>query len=449
MHVLEKVPNGSRHPGVRRRLCALAAWCLVAGMIPQAQTQTPTPAPATPKPPEEKPPVLALKGVSSQAIYDEITRRAQGMMKSLPERVGPLTLPTAGVYTESGPGRSPATYYEKYEVAGEARIASVYEDAIDFKTAKAPDQKLAQIRDADLTGVLVARTASKEKALYGMDERMDFYEVVQKHQQLIGEGAVDPPHPKWEEACQAVGMLVLRTKLTKTASGDFVVDSNTYGPINGLCEDPKKERFWHQPAARALGTGFLIGDNLVCTASHVVKDWMPVEEVRMIFDYELDTSQVPAVVKVKKENVLEFKKVRARSLPLAPKEEGEDWAVLELQKTTTRKPLKLGAGKPKLNTAVYAIGHPGGLPLKVAPGGLVREEINPKKCFIASVDATQGNSGSPVFNFDTHLVEGILVRGNDDFVALVPNGHCQVAVLIDDNYSGEGICSISVIKLNP
>ncbi|WP_420540401.1 S46 family peptidase (plasmid) [Paenibacillus polymyxa] len=47
-----------------------------------------------------------------------------------------------------------------------------------------------------------------------------------------------------------------------------------------------------------------------------------------------------------------------------------------------------------------------------AVGAAVRDNP-PNAFFVANLDTYGGNSGSPVFNSDTHEVEGILVRGED------------------------------------
>ena len=60
------------------------------------------------------------------------------------------------------------------------------------------------------------------------------------------------------------------------------------------------------------------------------------------------------------------------------------------------------------------VGSPSGLPLKVASGANVRETKHPFY-FKANLDTFQGNSGSGVYNAITGVVEGILVRGEDDF----------------------------------
>ena len=57
------------------------------------------------------------------------------------------------------------------------------------------------------------------------------------------------------------------------------------------------------------------------------------------------------------------------------------------------------------------------------PGANVRDN-SPDSFFVANLDTYGGNSGSPVFNQDDDVVEGILVRGETDFVF---NGTCVVS----------------------
>ncbi len=64
---------------------------------------------------------------------------------------------------------------------------------------------------------------------------------------------------------------------------------------------------------------------------------------------------------------------------------------------------------------VFVLGHPSGLPTKFADGANVRDNsLAPS--FLANLDTYGGNSGSPVFNAQTREVEGILARGEADFV---------------------------------
>ena len=92
------------------------------------------------------------------------------------------------------------------------------------------------------------------------------------------------------------------------------------------------------------------------------------------------------------------------------------FSVIELDRpVTNHAPLKMRlAGEPRVNDDLTVIGHPSGLPTKIAGGAKLRSLHNG---FIrASLDTYGGNSGSAVFNSSTFEVEGILVRGETDFV---------------------------------
>ena len=73
---------------------------------------------------------------------------------------------------------------------------------------------------------------------------------------------------------------------------------------------------------------------------------------------------------------------------------------------------------------VYMIGHPDGLPQKIADGALVRS-TNPFEA-LTNLDAYRGNSGSPVFNQRNNLIEGVLVSGETDYVRR-PDESCNIS----------------------
>ncbi|MDB6137609.1 MAG: hypothetical protein JWO94_681 [Verrucomicrobiaceae bacterium] len=121
--------------------------------------------------------------------------------------------------------------------------------------------------------------------------------------------------------------------------------------------------------------------------------------------------------------------------------------------------MELGPGSPAVGTAVYALGYPCALPLKLSPGAEVKLLDDPERqkemrrfhWFIANVDAYGGSSGSPVFNTKTHKVEGLLTGGftTSDF-AIIPFGaNCNKSTIINDQHMGEAICDISVVGVAP
>ena len=94
---------------------------------------------------------------------------------------------------------------------------------------------------------------------------------------------------------------------------------------------------------------------------------------------------------------------------------------------------------------VYVVGHPQGLPLKFADGAFVRSNQDPL-FFTSNLDTYRGNSGSPVFSLNTHEIEGILVRGGQDF-ELVFNGdtQCYQSVVVpDEGGQGESVTRSTV-----
>jgi hypothetical protein len=103
-----------------------------------------------------------------------------------------------------------------------------------------------------------------------------------------------------------------------------------------------------------------------------------------------------------------------------------DFALIRLtRKVTDRRILAFRtAGKIEDASEIVVIGHPTGLPTKVADGAFVRGNDNPFY-FVTNLDTFGGNSGSAVFNAKTGVVEGILVRGETDYV-IDPGKSCRV-----------------------
>jgi hypothetical protein len=91
---------------------------------------------------------------------------------------------------------------------------------------------------------------------------------------------------------------------------------------------------------------------------------------------------------------------------------------------------------------LVVVGHPSGLAVKIAAGATVRSNLE-SAYFVANLDTYGGNSGSAVFNEQTGLIEGILVRGETDFK--YKNG-CYVSNICDvDGCRGEDVTRVSEI----
>jgi V8-like Glu-specific endopeptidase len=106
-------------------------------------------------------------------------------------------------------------------------------------------------------------------------------------------------------------------------------------------------------------------------------------------------------------------------------DDGGDHAVVELDRPVTgHAPVTIGAA-PSVGAALTLIGHPNGIPMKIAAGAEVVSTAPP--FFHADVDAFSANSGSGVFDGAAQIV-GILNAGADDYT---PSGGCNVVNVTD------------------
>jgi S1-C subfamily serine protease len=267
------------------------------------------------------------------------------------------------------------------------------------RTLPGRSSELQHISNEELT-----RTArERQRVVYGVDDRKDLYQVTQKL-------------PK--RASNSVVALVKASDLK--AEGDtYTLKTGSYQAAYDLCGS---EPFVNQPIG-CFCSGFLVAPDVIATAGHCVKGDADLAGIRFVFGFRMDDSAT-AHVHFTRDDVYSGKRVIARRLTTA---DGTDYAVVQLDRPVVgRKPLPIRrTGKVKNGQSVFVIGHPCGLPQKYAPGASVRHN-SPTPYFVANLDTFGGNSGSPVFNADDGSVEGILVRGETDFVS---NGGCSVSLV--------------------
>lgn len=186
------------------------------------------------------------------------------------------------------------------------------------------------------------------------------------------------------------------------------------------------ERFFEQPVGASC-TASLVGPDLMLTAGHCISE-VTCSGKKFVFGFEMGMngewpSKVPA------SDVYSCSAIVARS-----NGNTRDFAVVRLDRPVTgREPLRLNrAAAPVGGDGVFVIGTPLGLPLKVADGARVRRVG--EDSFLTDLDTYGGNSGSPVFNARTGLVEGILIGGGEDLA--VRDEICVVSSVIGQD---EGI----------
>ena len=237
-----------------------------------------------------------------------------------------------------------------------------------------------------------ADALSNPNVIYGEDGRRDLYQLA-------------PGDPSAAHA-EATVALVKKTDLAPAASG-MTLPRATFGSAYNLCAD---EPYREQPNP-AFCSGFLVAPDIIVTAGHCLTSALDCANVAFVFGFGY-ASATSDVAKVNAANVFHCRELIATQAPSA----GADFAVVRLNRAVTgRRPVAFRAsGKIEDQAPLIVIGHPSGLPTKVAGGAAVRSNVA-DGYFVSNLDTYGGNSGSAVFHGVTGVVEGILVRGEQDF----------------------------------
>lgn len=143
---------------------------------------------------------------------------------------------------------------------------------------------------------------------------------------------------------------------------------------------------------------------------------------RFIFGFKAKYINETNIV-IKKSDIYKGERVIGREFS----DDGTDWALVKLdRKVINHNVTRLRKdGRISDNAKVHVIGHPCGLPLKIGYDANIKDNSE-GSYFVTNLNTYGGGAGSPVFNSDTHEVEGILVRGESDFIS---NGVCNESLI--------------------
>lgn len=207
----------------------------------------------------------------------------------------------------------------------------------------------------------------------------------------------------------------------------------------GICD---QERFSDQQSA-AKCSGFLVGKDILVTAGHCVYDSKDCRRFAWVFDYTLEEGQ-SRIHELKKRNIYHCDKIIKQVLDTRGTK--VDYAVIKLdRKVKGRTPLKTRkSGMISDSAELVVIGSPSGVPTKITFGGKILDNSNPY-FFSTNLDVFSGNSGAAVFNMKSGEVEGILVRGEEDYI--IGDNQCQVIRQCPEN--GEGCRGEDVTRIAP
>lgn len=222
----------------------------------------------------------------------------------------------------------------------------------------------------------------------------------------------DPWQPGISEtlrtAAQSTALVTDKAALTPINSSYSRLKTEAYAINNNLCSE--------EPFANQLTGGwcsaFLVAPDLLATAGHCIQDERICANAAFVFDFRYESESSSDIDVIASENVYYCSKILDRKYS----QNNSDYAVIQLDRPVVgREPLKLRrAGEIDSSAVVAAIGHPSGLAQKITDNGTLRAGGN-EFFFRVNLDTYGGNSGSAVINVASGEVEGILVRGEQDF----------------------------------
>lgn len=266
-----------------------------------------------------------------------------------------------------------------------------------------------------------AVTEVEQQIVFGADDRVE-YGGVSDASLLSWANATAALVPDGSLNCSGASCALSSTPYT---NGEVVP-----GTWLDLCPG---ERFAGQPRA-AHCTAFLVGPDLVATAGHCVQSQEQCAATNVVFGFTADANGGNARTTVPASAVYGCVDLIAQTFSGGPRD--DDWALFRVDRLVTgRSPLAVRrSGAVSSSAALVTIGHPLGLPLKVATNGAVRENELTLPKFGTNLDASPGNSGSPVIDRATGLVEGVLSSGpTPEWQTVVRNGaECATARVCDD-----------------
>ena len=238
-------------------------------------------------------------------------------------------------------------------------------------------------------------SSAADKAIYGSDDRLDFYEASAGIQALSD---------------SVVSLWRSEDVKANPETGRYDLNTTRLGLAVALCPG---NRYWLQRTG-SYCTGSLVGPDLVLTAGHCIKNAQDCAGARIVFGFKVDKDGDPGPDSIDRREVYGCSSIVRRYVH--PDSIGADFALIKLdRKVAGHKPLFINRGdQVREGKKIFTIGYPTGLPLKVAVNARVTD-ARMCEAFVTDLDGFAGNSGGPVFNASTRKIEGVLVRGLKDY----------------------------------
>ncbi len=267
------------------------------------------------------------------------------------------------------------------------------------------------------------------KVIYGDDNRRSLSELdAERDAKLIEfSGSVLAQIPNWRINQSNRNLIEVKTKDLSTG-------------INFCTE----EKYAQLPSVSSC-SAFLVGPDLILTAGHCVKDKYDCKKQTWVLDF----NSAPDFISPQGSVFFNRDQSYQCAELVSWSNNGKlDYSLVRLDRiVASRKPLAIRrSGKVDMMENLAVIGHPLGLPKVFADNIWVRTN-DLTYTFKTNADTFSGNSGSPVIGLDSGLVEGMIVRGEDDF-ELNLDSLCQLSKKCSDKECrGETVLRSSVLPL--
>jgi len=262
------------------------------------------------------------------------------------------------------------------------------------------------------------------KVVYGDDDRIDVYQETDEQRQ------------QWAAATCA---LISSSRMTQNLDGSWTLSSPAAYLRWGVpaCDG---EPFGDQPTAASC-TGFMVADDLIVTAGHCYST-SSISTICFVFGFWMLDETTPRL------NFLESEVYRGVEVVSYASSGDYDHSIVRVDRPITAPDAQAFVvrreGTILPGEYVGVIGHPSGLPMKIAFGNTYVRSSDLDGFFVANLDTYGGNSGSPVINATTGILEGILVRGATDFILDTVNNCFYSNVLPSDGGRGEDVTKATV-----
>ena len=345
-------------------------------------------------------------------------------------------LPQAPQTTEGKPHTEAASPKEPEEAPPPANKSGLSKpvETLGGDPQPTPQVRLDSFAPEDLLKELKAREAASlsEKAIPRLEPRKELEpfdsasiaERLRYQQKAIY--VPDNRHEVFEETNPTIqsrtesGVSLFHDSDVTVMADSSSLKTRTFQEAQNLCSS---EPYLTQPVG-AFCSGVLVAPDIVATAGHCVNG-ATVGRIRFVFGFKMIDAKTPNLTIKNSEIYPGVRVIDRRKLSTGP-----DWALVKLDRPVTNHPVTplRRSGKIADGQTVYVIGHPSGLPAKIADNGKIRDN-SPAAYFVTNLDTYGGNSGSPVFDSDSHMLEGLLVRGEKDFISVGP---CRVSLICPD-----------------